>query len=233
MFDFIRKEFLWHALDQNRLDEIRSHEVFHLKTIQDLAVWEQIREHKDRVIGEIGGGDSRILPALANHNTCFNIEKFDGTAAGPSQEIAIPEVENIHAFMGGQSGLIPFNYFDTLFSVSVVEHIDTKTLEVFIDEAVKCLRVGGTMIHAIDLYLEDEPNPATVDRYNRYLSWLGHPSLEPIGQVVPSDLRFSCSMATNPDTVMYRWAKTAPALDSLRKRAQSVSLLVGLRKRSA
>jgi SAM-dependent methyltransferase len=233
MFDFVRKSDYWNSINSGQSQEIDPHGAFHLKTIQDLAVWSQLRELKGKVVAEIGGGNSRILKAMAGENTCYNIEKFEGADGGPAKEVIIPNVTNIHTFVGERSGKIPQNHFDVLFSVSVVEHVPDDALDAFLNESVDCLKEGGLLLHAIDLYIEDDPSVYTKFRYDCYAKFLDHPRLEPVGNVVRDAPKFSCSMATNPDNIMHGWAKVAPALDGLRQVAQSVSLIVALRKTGA
>ncbi len=83
MFDFIRKSLLWDAWDRGIHKEIGATGTFHLKTIQDLAVYSRLRELNGKTIAEIGGGNSRLLKRLAEKNTCFNVEKFEGAGGGP------------------------------------------------------------------------------------------------------------------------------------------------------
>lgn len=228
MFDFIRKPFLWDAWDNGLDKEIGKTTAFHLKSIQDLAVYSQLRGTEGKAIAEIGGGDSRILTKLANQNRCYNVEKFEGTHGGPAKENRIAGVENIKVYLGEFSGKLPSNSFDVLFSVSVVEHV--ANLEPFFDDGLRVLRPGGIWLHAIDLYIEDEPNDYQRSRFESYRRWLDSSALAPLGAIYEGPLEFTCDIATNPDNVMYSWGRVAPQLNPLRQRAQSVSLLVGGRK---
>jgi hypothetical protein len=90
------------------------------------------------------------------------------------------------------------------------------------------------MVHAIDLYLEDEPSAYWQSRYQAYRTHLlSNDVLEPVGEVYDGPLAFSCAFASNPDDTMYRWGRIAPQLISLRQKAQSVSLICDFRKRRA
>ena len=123
MFDFVRKSQIWNALDNGRLAELDSKISFQLKTMQDLAVYEMLRDHRGSKIAEIGGGNSRILRRLAQTNQCYNIEKFEGIDGGPKGEINIPGVTNVDAYVGDFDGALEADSFDVAFSVSVVEHV--------------------------------------------------------------------------------------------------------------
>lgn len=196
-------------------------------------VYSSLQDLQGKNIAEIGGGDSRILRVLGSRNRCYNIEKFEGVDGGPSKEIIIDGVENIHAFVGEWSDATPKCFFDVVFSVSVVEHVPQTALGQFLEEGVEMLKPGGLWVHAIDLYLENEPSAYWQDRYEQYRQWLDHPKLQPVGEVVRhTPLRFHNDMASNPDHVMYKWGRIAPALNNLRQVAQSVSLFVSLRKKA-
>lgn len=228
MFDFIRKPFLWDAWDKKLEAEIGKTGRFHLKSIQDLAIYAQLKGTKGKTIAEIGGGASRLLTKLAKDNRCFNVEKFQGADGGPDQEISINGVSNILVFLGENSPLLKNDHFDIVFSVSVVEHVED--LAAFVEDGVRVLKPGGLWLHAIDIYIEDQPTDYWQDRFEKYRAWLKHPKLEPVGPVFEGPLSFTCDIATNPDDVMHSWGKIAPRLIDLRQRAQSASLLLAARK---
>lgn len=231
MFDFIRKDVLWHALDQGYEKELDQKIGLQLKHAQDLAIYSHLRDKRNLTIAEIGGGDSRILRRLATHNTCYNIDKFGGADGGPVEVIEIPKVQNVNALIGEFDLAIPVNSVDVTFSVSVVEHIELPRLDLFHRDMLRMLKPGGMFLHAIDLYISDEPSQFWKDRYEAYFQWVNDdPEVTPLKPGKKPPLAFSCSMASNPDHVLHSWGKLAPALTDLRKRAQNVSLLVGGRK---
>jgi FkbM family methyltransferase len=231
MFDFIKKSELWNALDAGLLKEIQGKLSFQLKTIQDLWVYSVIKDEQGKSIAEIGGGESRILPRLALNNDCYNIEKFEGEYNGPNAEICIHGVKNIKTFVGEFSSELEENSFDILFSVSVVEHVTDDKFADFFNDCIRILKPGGYMVHAIDMYIPDEPSMFLRNRYEMYKNAVLNTSLvEPLGSIREDTLAFSCDMASNPDNIMYGWKKLAPALDQLRQGAQSVSLKLGVRK---
>ncbi|MEL7107861.1 MAG: class I SAM-dependent methyltransferase [Pseudomonadota bacterium] len=232
MLDFIKKKMLWDAWENNLEKEIGARGTFHLKSIQDLTLFAHLKDYSNKSIAEIGGGNSKILSALAARNHCFNIEKFEGQGNGPTQEIEIEGVENIIAFLGEKSGKIPSTAFDVVFSISVVEHVPTEMLDAFLEEGLECLKPGGLWIHAIDLYIEEDPSDWIKERFAAYQKWFSHPDLIPIGDVHPGPIRFTTDMATNPDDEMFRWGQYAPSLIELRKIAQSVSIILAGTKRN-
>ncbi len=228
MFDFVRKPFLWQALDSGLDREIKKTGSFHLKSVQDLAVYQVVREASGKRIAEIGGGDSRLLPKLAQNNHCSNVEKFDGTHGGPNQPVPMEGVEIINSYLGEQDSRLGDASFDIVFSVSVVEHVPADQLSAFHDDQFRILKPGGMFVHAIDMYVEDEPSAAAAERFNAYRRWVAEDDrVIAAGEVFAGSARFTCDLVTNPDNVMYNWGRIAPSLNGLRQRAQSVSLLVG------
>jgi SAM-dependent methyltransferase len=234
VLDFIRKEQLWSTLDQGFLSEIPGKLSVQLKTTQDLVVYSQLRPFSGARIAEIGGGESRILPQLAKTNQCWNIEPFEGDDNGPADERVIAGVTNIKTEVGRFDPALSSGFFDCLFSVSVVEHVENDELESFFADCVRILRPGGVAYHAIDMYLSDADGDHSSEyaqkRFDLYLKAVRDSRVEPLGAVYAGPLRFSTNMASNPDFIMHGWKGLSPSLDHLRMRAQSVSLIMGLRK---
>lgn len=231
MFDFIKKNELWNALDAGMLTEIQGKLSFQLKTIQDLWVYSQIKDLQGKKVAEIGGGESRILPRLAQNNDCYNIEKFEGADNGPEQEIYIPNVKNIKTFVGQSSSGLKDNYFDVLFSVSVVEHINDIEFEGFYKDCIRILKPGGYMVHAIDMYIAEDPTQFWLNRYEMYRDAVAKtPEVKPIGVVSNKPFIFTPEIASNPDNIMHGWGTLSPDLNNLRQIAQSVSIKLGAQK---
>ena len=231
MFDFIRKPELWDALDRGWCEVFDVGRAFHLKSIQDFAVYRRLKDAQGLDILEVGGGDSRLLRQLAPYNRCFNLEKFEGADVGPKQEVRIDDVTNVNAFLGEFDPRLEADALDVVFSVSVVEHVPTNRLDDFLADGLRVLRPGGLWLHAIDMYLEDEVPDHILTRFDVYRSWASpEKGCLPEGHVYSGPPRFSCDMATNPDNVLHDWGRLNPALTGLRQRAQSVSVLVASRK---
>jgi SAM-dependent methyltransferase len=228
MFKFTQKKEIWDACDKGYLKELKAANIsYQLKTAQDLSIYRLIRDCAGLKIGEIGGGNSRILEKLAEQNTCFNIEKFEGRDQGPGQEIKLRNVSNISAYIGEFSDDIQEQTFDLIFSISVVEHIATEELENFFRDSLRILKPGGVFIHAIDMYLTAEPSEYTRDRYRRYMQWVSqNAATRPLGFVTDAYPLFNPTMISNPDNILYGWNTLAPSLAELRTNAQNVSLLV-------
>lgn len=227
MFDFLRKEFLWRALDAGYLDKLDNKISYQLKTAQDLSIYEILRDKENLDIAEIGGGNSRILRRLAQKNRCVNIEKFEGLNAGPGREIVIEGVRNLHAYIGDFDECVPEEGFDVAFSVSVVEHIEDDGLEDFYSDVLRILKPGGLFLHAIDMYVQNEPMEYAAKRLSSYRRMLDDDRVKPLGEVREVIARFDCSMVSNPDNIMHGWNLYAPHLSELRQLSQNVSLIIG------
>jgi len=237
MFKFVTKKEYWEVEDSSILDDIIAKPNFswHLKSIQDAIAYSYLNEYYEKMIAEIGGGNSRLLPTLAEKNTCYNIEEFKGVGGGPKKEICFQGVTNIHAQVGDFSNAISKEQFDAVFSVSVVEHVPNDKLSDFFKDCHRILKPTGVMIHLIDVYLEDaeENNKGTISKITSYGSFLDMNHFAPLLKpeiTTEKDMRFSTSFATNPDNVMNEWNRIVPQLRNKRERAQSCTLLMIGRK---
>jgi SAM-dependent methyltransferase len=232
VFEFVTKKQYWDVLDANIADSILSdaNMPWHLKSIQDALAFSSLYDMSHKSIAEIGGGVSRLLPTLAQRNTCFNIEEFKGAGGGPRKESKVPGVVNILKSVGDFSTSIEDEKFDAIFSVSVVEHVPDAKLQDFFRDCHRMLKPGGgLMIHLIDVYLEDSggDNALTARRVLRYGSCIDGGLFEYVSPPrirTEQDVAFSTSYATNPDNMMAQWNRSAPNLREKRERAQSCTL---------
>ncbi|NOT73024.1 MAG: methyltransferase domain-containing protein [Hyphomicrobium sp.] len=231
MFDFIRKPEIWKALDAGLLKDNPHKLSFQLKTMQDLFVLQELSGTTGKVIGEIGGGASRVLPQFSRSNSCYNIEPFQGADNGPKSEVVLPGVTNIRTEIGKSNGQIADATFDILFSISVVEHVPDTEFQAFFDDCVRVLKPGGVMYHAVDMYISGNPTAFWRDRFEMYRNAISkRPDVTPVGDVFAGGLVFTPDIASNPDNIMHGWKTISPALDELRQHAQSVSLKIAARK---
>ena len=72
------KHQYWRLLDE-KVDKQLAPAKFpwHLKSVQDVVAYSLLGDPQGQVIGEIGGGESRLLPVLVGSNQCTNIETFE------------------------------------------------------------------------------------------------------------------------------------------------------------
>lgn len=231
MLRYLTKHETWQDLDNKVHSELGwPNAEIHLKTWQDAAVYRYVKEAQGKRIAEIGGGNSRILRKIAPHNSCVNVDKLEGQHGGPKGDQNIPGVTNVRAFLGEFNGELEDNSFDHVISVSVIEHVPHTAADLFISDMQRILKIGGTAIHAIDLYVGDEPLHNSQHRLGIYAQWLARHGLEPLEPIAAHHAVFSTAMATNPDLMMWHWNRSAPALKEVRETCQSVSLIMGFRR---
>lgn len=200
---------------------------YQLKTAQDLFCFNELRNFENLIIGEIGGGDSRILSSLTSKNSCYNIEKFEGVGLGPRSEVVIKNVTNINAYVGEFDISLKSNFFDVIFSISVVEHIIEEHLNDFFLDSLRILKKGGFFIHAIDFYINDNPSQYWINRFELYKKWIYNTDHVKYKKIISDNLlNFNTSFATNPDNILYSWNTLAPNLKETRELSQSVSLVI-------
>lgn len=220
MLNFIHKKEYFEWLDSG----IANPKDSTLKGIQDGWVLSILKGKEDLKLAEIGGGKSRVLPALSQCNECWNIDKLEGLGAGPKEASDISGVKLIRSYMGEFDAAIPDNYFDVVFSISVVEHVPKDFLEKFFSDCYRILKPGGIMLHAIDLYVSDFPteNGKIIDTYRETIDSLGFEWFAP--PAINGNAAFRCNFASNSDTTMNIWNRIAPSLRTLRETSQSVSI---------
>jgi hypothetical protein len=188
---------------------------------------------KNMRIAEIGGGDSRVLKRLAVNNECWNIDKFEGLGQGPAT-VPIGESNNIKiikSYMGEFSKELPVEYFDFVFSISVVEHVPNEKLKLFFQDIERILKPGGLTIHAIDHYLTD--NSEDGNAWTKYAKIVSDACMLLVSfekMELSSGLKFSAKMASDPDMNMWKRNNLVPKHSSLREKAQCVSIQAGWKK---
>lgn len=239
MLDFVRKEqyFQWVEAFEKLRGQHASASINNLKDIQDHYVISKLSTFDGAKILEIGGADCRVLRDFSNRNECWNAEKFEGKDGGPSRQIKTPGVNNVSAYLGDFDIALPTEYFDVVFSISVVEHVVDDKLHGFFNDIARVLKPGGLTFHAIDLYVfdrDDWSNPHALYSRKRMQRYLAVPELTD-GQLqwvdqpgAGEDPSFSCAYATNADREMLRWNRVVPSLAPIRAISQSVSLIAEL-----
>ena len=232
MYHFITKKEYFDALDVPEIDEVlKTNQHFGLKHVQDACVLHHMYSLPPGQIAEIGGGHSRTLPYFRDKGwICCNIEPFEGAGNGPRMARIQDGIANIKTYLGEFSTLLENNRFDVVYSISVIEHIIDANIQLFFQDMFRILHSGGQSWHAIDVYLEDTEVPLTGNRMHFVFQKALDAGFIPLQEEPLSAAVFRCSYATNPDWVMRQWNKSVPALKERRAHAQSVSLLLGLRR---
>ena len=209
-----------------------------LKDIQDAFILYVLREVEKKRILELGGGNSRVLPLLAERNECWNIDKFEGLGGGPIKAQKGRGIRIVREYMGSFSDKIPSQYFDYVISVSAIEHIHHEFFSASMRDCARVLKPGGLMFHAIDLYLLDDidQHPHGTRQRSRLRLYRSIPEIvegacewiEP--PIVNENVTARASFAVNSVNELYKWNVSAPALIDVREIAVSCNLEAGLRK---
>lgn len=126
-----------------------------LKTYQDLLAFAFIRANLpagSRLL-EVGGGYSRVLARLADEHECWNVDRFEGLGAGPTD---VPQAgyRIVRDYMGTFNPLLPDGYFDLVFSISVLEHVPNEAPEqqaAVLRDMQRVTKPGGLNLHLVDV----------------------------------------------------------------------------------
>jgi SAM-dependent methyltransferase len=202
-----------------------SADTYTLKAMQDAWILDQARELDGARILEVGGGYSRVLPTLSGRNSCFNLDRFEGVAGGPSTVPEQPGIRVILGYIGDFEPALEPSSFDFVFSISVVEHIPHDRLADAFSDMYRCLKPGGRCCHAIDHFVgdaelaySDRSLRAYMDAVERSgLHFAEHPKVMP-------GLRFSSCYASAPDLHLATEWRSSSELERLILENQVVSL---------
>ncbi|OFW99855.1 MAG: hypothetical protein A3E78_09365 [Alphaproteobacteria bacterium RIFCSPHIGHO2_12_FULL_63_12] len=234
-FEVVKKARYWEALNDSAV--FRSLGGFTLKAldglkhIQDAVTLRHLLPVRNNRILEIGGGASRVLPALHSSNERWNLDPFEGAGNGRTTVHEIPGVRLVSGLMGDNDPQVPDGYFDILFSISVIEHITAVHLGKFWTDHARVMKPGGSAFHAIDFYASETGNKNDETRLDFYLNG---PIANGLRFKTPPSLHrpltFRCDMASNSDWGMWRWNQNVPSLAEKRATHQSVTLWMELEK---
>jgi SAM-dependent methyltransferase len=111
---------------------------------------------------EIGGGYSRILPFFKDEIEGWNLDKFEGVGNGPKQIPKDHEYILVTENLGVFDDRLPDEYFDLVFSISVLEHINEPDdiLQNIMRDIDRILKPGGYSVHCIDCRFPPASNPS-------------------------------------------------------------------------
>ncbi len=228
MLKLLKKSELWDAVDKEFIPQ--NPVVYHLKYAQDVMVYSLIGKASGRVIGEIGADHSRVLPDLAYlGNEAYAIDIYDRSIGGGKTFSPTNAPYKFFNCLVGESskGVIPDNYFDITFSVSVVEHVSD--LPQFFEDNIRITKSGGLILHMIDIYINDQGIAFQPTLANECIAFMKRKDVHPFDREVITfdDFRFSTQLATNGDDMMYRWNKQVPSLKRIREESAVCNLMLG------
>jgi hypothetical protein len=230
LLDVITKKEFWEWLDLGIVQNVN----VQLKTAQDAYILSQLLPVQGSRICEIGGGNSRVLAALSENNECWLVDKFEGQGQGPTSVEGLKGINVVKSFMGDFDPAIPNDYFDFVFSISVVEHIPTPELDDVFADCGRIMKAGAKMLHAVDIYVYDEDdklNEGAVQTRLRLKRYLELPDRLVSNGIrlttaphIDTSLTYSCHYASNPMNVMYNWNTVVPQYKGRREIGECISL---------
>jgi ubiquinone/menaquinone biosynthesis C-methylase UbiE len=148
-----------------------------LKPFTDLIIFTFILQYVPRGsrILDVGGGNSRVLAFFKDRYECWNIDKLQGIGGGPKKLRSDQRgIRLIRDYIGNFNKALPDNYFDFVFSISVLEHVprtDANLHDRIIDDVQRVLKAGGYSLQCIDIRLRSDrggKNVATPLLYRIY-----------------------------------------------------------------
>jgi len=115
---------------------------------------------------QIGGGYSRILSFFKDETEGWNLDKCEGIGNGPTK---LPQDQGytfLPAYIGSFDKRLPDAYFDLVFSISVVEHINEgdDVLQNILNDIDRVLKPGGYSVHCIDCRFPPKRSPSIDNR---------------------------------------------------------------------
>jgi SAM-dependent methyltransferase len=226
----LTKKQLWGISREAAIQRLEPEQNWQLRSAQDAMALELIGDVTGKRIAEIGGKGSKVLPLLGEAAERISIEPASDKSTPASDGQDPGAVRTIHGDVGRPMDW-PSGYFDVLYSVSFVENVTLANLPAFFEDCHRLLKTGGTMIHLIAAYLEDEP-PANASHVARTRAMIeGLKGFKPLGSVMTADdVAFSCSLVTNPDNVMAAWNRISPNFTTVRERAQCCTFVMAAKK---
>lgn len=213
MFDVITREeyFEWYNLGLIKT----CHD---LKSSQDAFILSNIKDKKGLKIAEIGGGCTRILGGLGVDNECWNIDKLGSDTEG---------IKLVRQYIGLPND-VPSDYFDIVFSISVIEHLkDDSSIFDFFKDVFRIMKHQTIMLHAIDHYVSETELVGFSKCISLYINAIRESGFKYLQEPSIDDkLRFKCCFASNCDFTSAQWSNMVPGLVQLNKVAQCISLKV-------
>lgn len=128
---------------------------WNLKQMGSLFCLDIIKEHKFNKLLELGAGFNIFFDRYFGQKTEYWMVDKDGHYNQPAMTAAKhlrKNTKHINALMGENSEMLSNNYFDILFSISAIEHIDKNEIQSVCDDMYRVLRSGGHCVHALDVH---------------------------------------------------------------------------------
>ncbi len=150
-----RPHFNWFEVSAKKLFGSAVHPDYcDLKMYQDLLCYTFIVDNlpKGSRILEVGGCDSRVLKVLKYDYECWNVDKLEGLGSGLT-EVTTDGYRMIQAYMGDFSEELPEGYFDFVFSISALEHVEEneENFNNICRDMDRVMKRGAFSLHCFDV----------------------------------------------------------------------------------
>lgn len=155
-----RQHFNWFDTNAAKLFGCRiDPDICDLKMYQDLLCYTFIIDNipKGSRLLEVGGCDSRVLKALKYDYECWNVDKLEGLGSGLTE--VIPDgFRMIKAYMGDFSEDLPDGYFDFVFSISALEHVEEseENFNNICRDMDRVMKSGAFSLHCFDVVVKPD-----------------------------------------------------------------------------
>ncbi|MEO8446316.1 MAG: class I SAM-dependent methyltransferase [bacterium] len=129
-----------------------------LKPLGYAFIFELIEAFKPKRVLEVGhGAGSFLFSTFKDKIEVWGLDaevKDSSVSVEDLKNVRIwhPEVRFVEGLLGSNLAELPDNYFDLVFSVSVVEHIPEEVLPSVFKDAYRILKPGGIFAHSYDVY---------------------------------------------------------------------------------
>lgn len=129
-----------------------------LKPLGHASVLDYVGQNRPQRVLEIGhGARSLTLDLIHNCAECWGIDSYDKEKTVPTGALdkfreSYPTTKFVNGFVGGSREQLPDQYFDLIFSVSVIEHIAEEQIPIFHKDIFRLLKPGGVVLHSFDVW---------------------------------------------------------------------------------
>lgn len=131
-----------------------------LKVYQDMLVYNFILDNfpEGSRLLEIGGCDSRVISWLKDRYEFWNLDKLEGVGNGLTSIAETAGFRLVRDYIGSFSTELPTEYFDGVFSISVLEHVphDDATMQAICSDIQRVLKPGGLSLHCFDAVIKKD-----------------------------------------------------------------------------
>lgn len=149
-----------------------------LKPLGHAFVIDYIERNRPLRILEIGHGAlSPTFTIMENQCECWGLDTIDPHKTVDPELLSklrrdYPKITFCDGYLGTGVDVLPSDYFDLVYSVSVIEHVPQANLPDFYREMRRILRPGGVHLHSYDVYWRQDMTPMSSAVTDAGFIWL-------------------------------------------------------------